>query len=150
MINKSIRDKFFKEISKYLGNDISKDVEEGIFLFSNNYAEDNGTPFLLEQIYETKAEEIVKILQGKTLKFIIDSIKNNKINPKKIAFMRKSELVPSIDNNKNKKKEKGSDLFKCSKCKKSNVSLTELQLQRADEPATTIITCLECGNVWTM
>jgi DNA-directed RNA polymerase subunit M/transcription elongation factor TFIIS len=150
MIDNSFRDNIFKEISKYLGNSVSKDVEEGIYKFSIEYAENNGTPFLSEQIYKTKGDEIIKILEGKTLQFIITSIKNNKINPKKIAYMRKSELVPILDNDKNKLKIKGSDIFECKKCKKRNVLIDEKQTRAADEPATQFITCLECGNTWTI
>tara|TARA_B100001248_G_C27313758_1_gene423313 strand:- start:583 stop:1038 length:456 start_codon:yes stop_codon:yes gene_type:complete len=150
MINKTLRDKIFQEISKSLGNSIAKSVEEGIFNFSNSYAENNGTPFLLEQIYETKAEEIVKILQGKSLQFIINSLKEKKIDPKKIAYMRKSELVPSLEKTNDVDTKKGSDLFECEKCKKRNVLITEKQTRAADEPATQYIECLECGHNWTI
>ena len=148
MIDKILRDKILKEISKYLGNKIAIKVEEGIFNFSSEYSENNGTPFLLQQIYETKSEEIVKILEGKTLKFIIDSINNDKIKPERIAFMRKSELIPQLQKEKKVKEKKGSNIFKCEKCKKRNTSITELQIQRADEPATQIVTCLECSHTW--
>ena len=77
MINKDLRDSMFKEISKKLGNDIGEIVEKSIFDFSDQYAESNGTPFLLQQIYESKAEEIICILNGKNLEYIITSIKNN-------------------------------------------------------------------------
>lgn len=150
MIDKILRDKSLKEISKFLGNDIALKVEEGIFKFSSEYSENNGTPFLLQQIYETKAEEIIKILEGKTLQFIIQSIKNNKIKPDKIAYMRKSELIPQLESEILIKEKKGSNLFKCEKCKKSNTSIRELQTRAADEPATQIVTCLECGNTWTL
>lgn len=148
MIEKILRDKSLKDISKFLGNEIAIKVEEGIFNFSSEYAENNGTPFLLQQIYETKAEEIIQILKGKTLQFIIKSIKDNKIKPDRIAYMRKSELVPQLKKDNNIKKKKGSNLFKCEKCKKRNTSITELQLMRADEPASQIVTCLECSHTW--
>ena len=35
----------------------------------------------------------------------------------------------------------------CSKCKKSKCSVTQKQTRAGDEPPTTYITCLECGNV---
>ena len=74
MINKDLRDSMFKEISKKLGNDIGEIVEKSIFDFSDQYAESNGTPFLLQQMYESKAEEIICILNGKNLEYIITSI----------------------------------------------------------------------------
>jgi len=151
MINKDLRDKIFKEFSKYLGNTVAKEVEQALFKFSEEYAEENGTPFLLEQIYESKSEELIDIFNGKSLKYIIDSIKNKTINPEKIPYMRKSELIPNITkNNSDDEAKKGSDLFLCSKCKKRNTSIEERQVRSADEPATQFITCLECGNKWTL
>ena len=41
----------------------------------------------------------------------------------------------------------GSNAFTCSKCKKSKCSVTQKQTRAGDEPPTTYITCLECGNV---
>jgi len=40
---------------------------------------------------------------------------------------------------------KSSSAFKCSKCKKSKCSVTQKQTRAGDEPATTFVTCLECG-----
>ena len=151
MINKDLRDKIFKEFSKYLGNSLAKEVEQALFKFSEEYAEENGTPFLLEQIYESKSEELIDIFNGKSLKYIIDSIKGKTIKPERIPYMRKSELIPDITkNNSEDESKKGSDLFLCSKCKKRNTSIEERQVRSADEPATQFITCLECGNKWTI
>jgi len=152
MINKDLRDKIFKEFSKYLGNSVAKEVELALFKFSQEYAEENGTPFLLEQIYESKSEELIHIFKGKSLKYIIDSIKNKTIVPDQIPYMRKSELISDISNKNTKIDDtnKGSDLFLCSKCKKRNTTIEEKQIRAADEPATQFITCLECGNSWTL
>jgi len=38
--------------------------------------------------------------------------------------------------------------FKCFKCKKRNCTYYQLQTRSADEPMTTFIQCLECGNNW--
>lgn len=150
MINKNLRDNSIKEISKFLDKRLIKDIEESIYNFSVEYSENNGTPFLLEQIYETKSEELIKILQGKSLQFIIKSLNDNKINPKKFAFLRKSELIPSLEKKDTNKEKKGSNLFECKKCGKRNVTIKELQKKAADEPADQIVTCLECGNVWNL
>jgi len=40
------------------------------------------------------------------------------------------------------------DEFKCFKCFKRNCTYYELQTRSADEPMTTFVTCLECGNRW--
>ena len=38
--------------------------------------------------------------------------------------------------------------FKCRKCKKRECSYYQLQTRSADEPMTTFVTCLNCGNNW--
>ena len=40
------------------------------------------------------------------------------------------------------------DEFKCYKCKKKKCTYYQLQTRSADEPITTFITCLVCGNRW--
>ena len=62
MIDKKLRDNTFKELSKKLGNKHATKIEKSIYEFSDEYSEANGTPFLIQQIYETKSEEILCIL----------------------------------------------------------------------------------------
>jgi len=159
MIDKEKRNNILKELSKKFGNEIAKDIEQSIYIFSQKYADDNGTPFLLENIYDSKADEILSILNDKNLMFIIQAIKKEDIDPKKIAFMKPSELNPGKFKEIIKRKEveemrlkdKGStSTFECKKCKKNKTSVVEKQVRSGDEPATLFITCLECGHVFTM
>jgi len=39
-------------------------------------------------------------------------------------------------------------LFKCGKCGKRRTTYTQLQTRSADEPMTTFVLCLDCGNRW--
>lgn len=39
-------------------------------------------------------------------------------------------------------------LFKCGKCGKRKTTYNQLQTRSADEPMTTFVLCLECGNRW--
>ena len=80
MIEKEKRNNIFKELSKKFGNEIAKDIEQSIYIFSQKYADDNGTPFLLENIYDSKADEILNILNDKNLMFIIQAIKKEDIS----------------------------------------------------------------------
>ena len=41
-----------------------------------------------------------------------------------------------------------SNLFKCGKCGKRRTTYTQLQTRSADEPMTTFVLCLDCGNRW--
>ena len=40
------------------------------------------------------------------------------------------------------------DVYTCGKCKKNRCSYYELQTRSADEPLTTFVRCLNCGNRW--
>jgi len=40
------------------------------------------------------------------------------------------------------------DEFKCGKCKQRNCSYYQQQTRGADEPMTTFVTCMTCGNRW--
>jgi len=40
------------------------------------------------------------------------------------------------------------DQFQCNKCKKRRCTYFQMQTRSADEPMTTFIKCLECGNNW--
>jgi transcription elongation factor S-II len=46
------------------------------------------------------------------------------------------------------KPEAMTDTFKCRRCSSRSCSYYELQTRSADEPMTTFINCLECGNRW--
>eukprot|EP00923_Selenidium_pygospionis_P033672 GHVN01059069.1.p1 GENE.GHVN01059069.1~~GHVN01059069.1.p1 ORF type:complete len:227 (+),score=43.13 GHVN01059069.1:3-683(+) len=40
------------------------------------------------------------------------------------------------------------DQFKCGKCGKRKATYYQLQIRSADEPMTTFVTCIVCGNKW--
>ena len=143
-----LRDKTFNLLNKMLGPDTSKIIEESMYIFSKEYADTNETPFLLEEIYKNKSEDLLATI-GSNLQFIIKSIKNKLINPHMIAFMKSSELDKNQYSVKQDIKPVGSNAFECKKCKNRNTSIEERQVKRADEPATQFITCLECGYVFT-
>jgi transcription elongation factor S-II len=46
------------------------------------------------------------------------------------------------------KPEAMTDTFKCDRCSSRSCSYYEVQTRSADEPMTTFINCLECGNRW--
>ena len=155
MIDKNIRNNVIEELKKLVKTKIAINIEESIYNFSKNYAESNNTIFLLDQIYLTKSQELLCIVKTNLL-FIINSIKNNLINPLNIAFMKPSDLNVGQYSEIIKKKEmsallnkpKGTNAYKCKKCKKSKCSVTEKQVLSGDEPASQFITCLECGFVF--
>ena len=62
------------------------------------------------------------------------------------------ELIEAmIERNKHKyenNKEGVSQEFKCGRCKKRETKYTQVQTRSADEPMTTFVTCVNCGNHW--
>ncbi len=96
---------------------------------------------------------------------LVQKLINKKIKPHEIAFMTHQEMVPERwselirlkeerDTNKYEPNiEAATDNFTCYKClsnKKEATKCTYYQLQTrsADEPMTTFVTCLNCGNRW--
>lgn len=139
------------ELSTIIDNNFAVKVEQSILRYSQEYAETNGTPDLLQPIYETKLIEIKAAL-----------IKNSKLittdkDANEIAFLSPAQLNNEKYQDLLKKKEiseykknniKTSDAFKCSKCKKSKCEVTQKQIRAGDEPPTTFVSCLECGHTF--
>ena len=44
--------------------------------------------------------------------------------------------------------EASTDNFKCRKCKSNKCTYYQLQTRSADEPMTTFVQCINCGNRW--
>lgn len=151
----TIKSQFIEKIKKVLSEKISKDIEESIRQFSKEYAETNDTPYLLDSIYETKMDEILSQILNKESDFLIKNLKNGTIEASKIAYMKPEEIDPEKYDNIIKKQQmaeykknntQGSNIFTCSKCKKSNCTVSTKQTRAGDEPPTTFVTCLECGH----
>ena len=155
----TLRKETKKSLSKIFNNDISNLIEKGIYNFSEEYSENQGTPFLIEQIYNEKSIELVCHFENSKNKNIVDAIKKKKIDAVKVATLKPQELNPDKYEKITKKKEleeysknnqASTDIFKCSKCKKRRCSISEKQTRAGDEPATTFVKCLECGHSWTL
>jgi transcription elongation factor S-II len=109
-------------------------------------------------LYIDKFRSIYRNLQ--TNSDFLSKIKSGKIKSKNIAFLTHYEINPerwgklleekSIrDKNKYEvDKRSATSEFKCKKCGKKECSYYQLQTRSADEPMTTFITCLNCGNNW--
>ena len=156
-IDKKARESTISKFKKIINEKIAKDVETSIYNFSKEYATINETPYLLDSIYDTKSEEILAQLTNKESDFLVNALKNNKIDGTKIAFMKPEELDPDKYNSIIKKQQmaeykknntEGSSIFTCSKCKKSKCSVTTKQTRSGDEPPTTFVNCLECGHTF--
>lgn len=133
---------------------MAEDIETSIYNFTVNSIDDSSLFYILfDSVYNQKFNEIVDYLT-KNKKYLLNALKTKQIEPLNIAEARPEELDPEsftkIINSKsykNYKTLKGSDIFKCSKCKKSNCEVTQMQTRSGDEPPTIFVKCLECGHV---
>ena len=88
------------------------------------------------------------------------AIKNKELKAHELAFMTHQEMDPQrwkplIDDKKIRDKnmynpqiDANTDNFTCGKCKSNRCSYYQLQTRSADEPMTTFVTCIDCGNRW--
>ena len=90
----------------------------------------------------------------------LERVKKGEISSKKVGFLTHQEMNEKQWNELIKKKmirdehKYNDDMriatseFKCRKCKQEKCSYYQLQTRSADEPMTTFVTCMNCGNQW--
>jgi transcription elongation factor S-II len=168
MITISEPKEFRNNINKYFGNLINhknqcKNLEVGIFNWSikeankRNIIKKWDNKYFV-QLYLDKFKMIM-INLSKNINLLKD-INNQKIHSQKIAYYKHTDFCPDkwktlIENKEIKDKSKYStnlesntDNFTCRKCKSNKCSYYQLQTRSADEPMTTFVTCISCGNRW--
>ena len=91
---------------------------------------------------------------------VIEQMSNNAFKPHTIAFMTHQELnhkkwdrliqaKSARDKNKYETTaEASTDTFTCRKCYSKKCTYYQMQTRSADEPMTTFVTCIMCGNRW--
>jgi len=92
--------------------------------------------------------------------YLFEALQNKKVKCNHLSQMNHQEMCPErweklIDDKIKRDKSKyeinmeaSTDQFKCFKCKKNKCTYYELQTRSADEPMTTFVSCLICGNRW--
>ena len=166
-IRKIDNPELFRSNIKQKLNEILKDeknsnnMEKGVFNYSLKEAERHKIVKKWDnkhfvQIYVDRLRSIVLNLKGQ----IIDNINDGTIKPHVIAFMTHQELAPEkwatlIDAKSKRDKNKfetniaaATDTFTCRKCKGNQCTYYQMQTRSADEPMTTFVTCIPCGNRW--
>jgi DNA-directed RNA polymerase subunit M/transcription elongation factor TFIIS len=135
----------------------SKKIINSIINYTLEYAEINQTPFLIEEIFKTKFDELFELFSKNN--YIKTLIKNKKIKPENICNIQPEILDPETYNHIIKKKELielkkqnngTTDAYTCKKCKNNKCNVTERQTRAGDEPATVFITCIECGYTFSI
>ena len=114
-------------------------------------------------IYTDKLKSIYYNLDPKSHvqnKSLLKRLKNKEFKSHELAFMSHQEMLPDmwrplIDKKYARDKSAvevnlsaATDLYHCFKCHKEVCTFYEMQTRGADEPMTTFINCLNCGNRW--
>jgi len=111
-------------------------------------------------LYKNKIKTILYNINPKYNTELHNKITTGEIKTTEIPFMNHQELSPEqwkdtveliIKKNKSKYEvnmEAATEEFTCYKCKKNKCTYYELQTRSADEPMTTFVSCLVCGNHW--
>ena len=141
---------------------ISENLEKGIYNYTIKECEEkklikkwSNSYFVV--IYMQKLKIILINLSNKDL---YNKLKSKQFKAHELAFMNHQDMRPDLwenllnikkilDENKfTPKLEASTDDFTCFKCKSKKCTFYQLQTRSADEPMTTFVTCLECGNRW--
>ena len=152
------------KLNDIIGNaKMASNMEKGIFNYSLKEAKNKivvkkwDNPGFV-QIYMDRTRSIIYNLNKNS--GLLEQLKNDTIKAQDIAFMTHYEMSPEkwktmlqVKSEKDKGKfetniEASTDTFTCRKCKGNKTTYYQLQIRSADEPATTFINCIDCGNKW--
>lgn len=150
-INQEYIDLSFTQFNELFEDETTKEIIDSIVDFTNVYVDTNDSYFLIDDTFNMKVSELWHFI--KKSDYIIDLIREGDIEIKDLCNLKPYELDPERYKNiiekksyeNKKKKQKGSNIFTCKKCKTSNCEVSQKQTRSADEPATTFVKCLECG-----
>ena len=139
---------------------ISDNLEKGIYNYTLKLCEEkqlikkwSNEAFVI--LYIQKLRTLIINLQNETL---LDKLLSKSLKAHEFVYLSHQELRPDLweilleekkikDENKfTPKIEASTDDFICGKCKSKKCTYYQLQTRSADEPMTTFVTCLDCGN----
>ena len=157
------RVKIIEKLNDIIENDkIAKNLERSIMNYTIHEAKTKNIVRKWEnkyfiQLYKNRLRSIYINLKNPNF---LEKIKTKKIRTKQLASMTHQEMCPEkwkdlidakIKRDKNMTSvnmSAATDEFKCYRCRKNKCTYYQLQTRSADEPITTFVTCLVCGNRW--
>lgn len=161
---KHVYEKFLELLKKYYETDFQKiaiNIEKSIFNFSLNQTGSLLWDDYFKSFYHRNFFIVYtnlnpdSYLQNKTL---IKRLLNNEFKEYELVELSAKEIFPEkynelynkfIKKEKEQKKEEIPDgSHRCGKCKTWKTSYYQLQIRSADEPMTTFVNCINCGNRW--
>lgn len=141
-------------------NKISDNLEKGIYNYTIKECEEknllkkwSNESFVL--LYIEKLRTLIINLKDTNL---LTNLLSKTVKAHEFVYMSHQELRPELwkslieekkikdENMYAPKIEASTDNFICGKCKSKKCTYYQLQTRSADEPMTTFVTCLDCGN----
>ena len=140
----------------------SVNIEKGIFNHSIRIADSKNVVKKWENIYfvQIYIDRFRSVYMNLKDPIIVTKLETGIFKPHEIGTMTHHELSPEkweklISEKKEKdenmyvpKLDGNTDMFVCRRCKSNKCSYYQLQTRSADEPMTTFVTCVSCGNRW--
>jgi len=148
--------------------DLSEKIENSIYNYTIKQSEIKGIDVNIEdsyfkRIYVNKIISLYNNLDKESYvknSNFLNNVINNDINIDDIAFLSPQEINKEHWK-KYMDKQNATDEFlysrtvgtrtneyKCGRCKERNCTYYQLQVRSSDEPMTTFVNCLNCGNRW--
>jgi transcription elongation factor S-II len=140
----------------------SVNIEKGIYNHSIRIAESKNVVKKWENVYfvQIYIDRFRSVFMNLKNPIIVNKLEKNVFKPHELGTMSHQELLPEkweklIIDKKEKDENKylpkldgNTDMFVCRRCKSNKCSYYQLQTRSADEPMTTFVTCVSCGNRW--
>ncbi|CAO3655863.1 unnamed protein product [Mucor hiemalis] len=112
--------------------------------------------------YKSKARSMVSNLKNKSNQSLRDDVVTGEISVDTLCTMSAEDMASEESKARDRKlaeealfKARGAesaqaetDMFKCGKCRGRRCTYFQMQTRSADEPMTTFVTCVNCGNHW--
>lgn len=151
------------QLQKFLPDvTICKNLEKGIYNYCIKEATEKQIVKKWDNVYFTHLylDRLRSIYYNLKQPALVDRIMAKTIKSHEVAFMTHQEIIPEkwtqLLSDKKIREENiyapklmaSTDSFTCRKCKSKECSYYQLQTRSADEPMTTFVTCLTCGNRW--
>ena len=151
-------------LTNLVGNtSIASNLEIGVFNYSLEHAHKLNVVKLWSnqyfvQIYTDRLRSIYMNLKRNI--DLLHKLQNKEIKAHRLSYMTHQEMNPEawkelIEQKELRDKHKydpvleaSTNEFTCRRCKSTQCTYYQLQTRSADEPMTTFVSCINCGNRW--
>ena len=102
----------------------------------------------LRSIYTNLNDNIIEQINSETIKaHVVAFMTHQELNPEKWQELIDKKIIKDKNKFENNL-EASTDTFTCRKCRSNKCTFYQQQVRSADEPMTTFVQCLNCGNRW--